>query len=146
MIRVGSSMTTEAWDEFYKPNLTWNHAWGSAPANMTARKLMGIEPLEPTFSKFRISPQPGNLEHVSIKVPCIRGEIKSDLDQKENSWNMNISIPGNTEAELWLPTYLTKISINGNEKKAIKEVQYSGESRKVFLLKSGIYTISSSKN
>ena len=49
-------MTTEAWDEFYKPNLTWNHAWGSAPANITARKLMGIEPLEPTFSKFKISP------------------------------------------------------------------------------------------
>jgi len=69
MIRVGSSMTTEAWDEYFKPNLTWNHAWGSAPANITARKLMGIEPIEATFSRFRISPQPGTLEKASITVP-----------------------------------------------------------------------------
>ena len=35
MIEVGSTMTLEAWDAKYKPNLTWNHAWGAAPANIS---------------------------------------------------------------------------------------------------------------
>jgi hypothetical protein len=53
-------MTTEAWDEYYKLNLTWNHAWGSALANITARKLMGIEPVEATFSRLSISHNQGS--------------------------------------------------------------------------------------
>ena len=34
MIRVGSTITLEAWDNKYKPNQDWNHAWGAAPANL----------------------------------------------------------------------------------------------------------------
>ncbi len=145
MIRVGSSMTTEAWDEYFKPNLTWNHAWGSAPANIIARKLMGIEAIEPSFKKFRISPQPGKLEHVSIKVPCIRGDIVCELTNKKNEWQMKVSIPGNSEAEIWLPSYFTKVKINGNDVKASNKVRYAGESRNVFLLKSGVFSITVKK-
>jgi len=141
MIRVGSSMTTEAWDESFKPNLTWNHAWGSAPANITARKLMGIEPIEPSFSKFRISPQPGNLEKASIKVPCIRGTIACDLVQTENSWDMKVSIPGNTEAEIWLPEEFTKIKIDSEVVKMSGTTNFAGSKRNIFKLKSGIFTL-----
>ena len=28
MIETGSTITWEAWDKIYKPNLDWNHAWG----------------------------------------------------------------------------------------------------------------------
>ena len=34
MIRVGSTISLEAWDNKYKPNQDWNHAWGAAPANI----------------------------------------------------------------------------------------------------------------
>ena len=34
MIRFGSTITMEAWDKRYKPNLDLNHAWGAAPANI----------------------------------------------------------------------------------------------------------------
>ena len=145
MNSVGSSMTTEAWDESFKPNLTWNHAWGSAPANITARKLMGIEPLEPSFSKFKICPQPGKLFNATIQVPCIRGAIKCDLINKENEWQMNVSVPGNTEAEIWIPSQFKKIQINGKEIKSINKVQYAGKSRSIYLLKSGIFNISAIK-
>lgn len=30
MIRVGSTISLEAWDNKYKPNQDWNHAWGAA--------------------------------------------------------------------------------------------------------------------
>lgn len=32
MIRTGSTITMEAWDKLYKPNLDWNHAWGKVGA------------------------------------------------------------------------------------------------------------------
>jgi hypothetical protein len=145
MISVGSSMTTEAWDESFKPNLTWNHAWGSAPANITARKLMGIEPLEPTFSKFRISPQPANLSNASIEVPCIRGSIKCDLINDENQWQMNISVPGNSKAEIWIPVQFKKVHINGEEIEPKNRIQFAGESRNIYSLESGIFSISAIK-
>jgi alpha-L-rhamnosidase len=141
MIRVGSSMTTEAWDEYFKPNLTWNHAWGSAPANITARKLMGIEPTEATFSHFRISPQPGTLEQASIKVPCIRGAITCELVNKADQWQMTVSVPGNSEAEIWLPAQFTRVHINGLDVTPIRKTRFAGGTRKVYPLESGLYTI-----
>src|SRR5690554_3095570 len=71
MIRIGYTITTEAWDDVFKPNQDWNHAWGSAPANLIPRKLMGIEPMEPGFSKIKIKPQPATLKNASIKYPTI---------------------------------------------------------------------------
>ena len=138
-------MTTEAWDEYYKPNLTWNHAWGSAPANIAARKLMGIEPLEPGFRRFRISPQPGWLKTASIKVPCIRGAISCELINKGMSWQMQVSIPGNSEAEIWIPARYAEVIINGREENATGEIHFAGGTRNVYLLKSGIFTISARK-
>ncbi|MFK7981076.1 MAG: sulfatase-like hydrolase/transferase, partial [Saprospiraceae bacterium] len=41
MIRVGSTITLEAWDYEYKKNLDWNHAWGAVPANVIPRGLWG---------------------------------------------------------------------------------------------------------
>ncbi len=141
MIRVGSSMTTEAWDEYFKPNLTWNHAWGSAPANITARKLMGIEPLAPTYSTFRISPQPGKLAEASIVVPCIRGAIKCDLVNEQDQWQMHISVPGNSEAELWLPAEFENVQVNGSRVTPIREEAFAGGMRRVFPLESGVFEV-----
>jgi len=141
MIRVGSSMTTEAWDEYYKPNLTWNHAWGSAPANITARKLMGIEPVEATFSRFRISPQPGKLEKASIKLPCIRGAITCELLNKTDQWRLTVSVPGNSQAEIWLPARFNRVRINGENVTPIRKTPFAGSTRKVYPLKSGLHSI-----
>lgn len=104
MIRVGSTMTTEAWDERYKPNLTWNHAWGSAPANIIPRKLFGIEPIEPGFRKVRIKPQPASLTSAEMKMPCIRGTIYCRWEKKSRHYLFEVTIPANTQAVIWLPS------------------------------------------
>ena len=103
MINVGSTMTTEAWDEYYKPNLTWNHAWGTAPANIIPRKLMGIEPLQPAFRKFRIKPQPNGIKKAFIKMPTIRGTIKVNWAANDSLFSLSITVPANSRAEVWLP-------------------------------------------
>jgi len=44
MIKVGSTMTMEAWDMIYKPNSDWNHAWGAAPGNIIPRQCGEFSP------------------------------------------------------------------------------------------------------
>jgi alpha-L-rhamnosidase len=104
MIQQGSTMTMEAWGLKYKPNLTWNHAWGSAPANIVARKLMGIEPLEPGFRKVRIRPQLADLREARITLPTIRGSISvGHRTGASGDAELAVTIPANMTAEVYVP-------------------------------------------
>lgn len=104
MIRMGSTITTEAWDNVYKPNLDWNHAWGAVPANVIVRGLMGVEPLEPGYSKVRIAPQPGGLEHAELRLATIKGEIRVAFQkEKDGSYTLDVQLPANMQAEIINP-------------------------------------------
>ena len=121
MIRAGSTITLEAWDNKYKPNQDWNHVWGAVPANAIPRKLMGIEPLEPGFRKMRIKPQPSTLTHAELILPTIRGNVKVSFNNTlGKKFEMEIEIPANTVAEVWLPLFDKKqrITMDGIIQKA----------------------------
>jgi len=75
MIRVGSTITLEAWDNRFKGNQDWNHAWGAVPGNIIARYLIGVRPLEPGFKVALIRPMPGPLQRVESTIPTIRGPV-----------------------------------------------------------------------
>lgn len=115
MIRVGSTVSLEAWDNKYKPNQDWNHAWGAAPANLIPRKLMGIEPLEPGFRKIRIRPQPASLSHAELRHPTIRGEVWLAFQNRPGeSFSLDLILPGNTTAEVHLPLFSAKQKVTRN--------------------------------
>ena len=105
MIRVGSTVTTEAWDVKYKANEGWTHAWSTAPVQIIPRKLMGIEPLEPGFGKVLIKPGPGNLAKAKVLYPTIRGPISVEFDRGEklDYFHLIVSIPANMTAQVALP-------------------------------------------
>lgn len=145
MLNVGSTMTTEAWDEYYKPNLTWNHAWGAAPGNIIPRRLMGIQPLDAGFKTFVVNPQPVGLYKIDLTIPSIRGEITCNLKSSQDEWLMELSVPGNSEALVLIPSELAKLSVNGESKKADSQIFYLGMSRNMLRLKSGKYLISAKK-
>ncbi|MES2808715.1 MAG: alpha-L-rhamnosidase C-terminal domain-containing protein [Bacteroidota bacterium] len=117
MIRVGATITLEAWDNKYKPNQDWNHAWGAAAGNIISRKLMGIEPLTPGWSHFSVKPQLGNLSNASIDVPTLKGTIKAAYVQTDKSFEINLVIPGNTTAQIQLPIKSKKYQVWVNDKK-----------------------------
>jgi alpha-L-rhamnosidase len=79
MIKAGSTLTLEAWDMKYKPNSDWNHAWGTAPANIITRCMWGIVPGQAGFAKVQIKPQLGSLTYSKIKVPTIKGAIIAEF-------------------------------------------------------------------
>lgn len=106
MIREGSTITMEAWDNLYKPNQDWNHAWGAAPANLIPRGLMGVQPLEPGFRRFRIKPQVDTLSWASLRMPTVRGEIAVSFTRTarlNRPLALMVTVPANTRAEIWLP-------------------------------------------
>jgi hypothetical protein len=128
MIRIGSTITTEAWDDVFKPNQDWNHAWGSAPANLIPRKLMGIEPMEPGFSKIRIKPQPATLKNASIKYPTIKGDIFMEfINNPDESFELSVEIPANTTADIYLPYYnkKQKVKINDNTVRFLQDKNFT---------------------
>ncbi len=126
MIRVGSTISLEAWDNKYKPNQDWNHAWGAAPANLIPRKLMGIEPLEPGFRRMIIKPQPASLKHAEIVCPTIRGNVlMSFVNEPGKSFSMKVEMPANTTADVYLPWYpKSKVTMDGQVVKGKQAGKY----------------------
>jgi hypothetical protein len=112
MIRAGATITLEAWDVKYKPNLDWNHAWGGAPANILPRFLLGVTPLTAGFGVAQIRPQPGALARVEGTVPTIRGPIRVSWDHPAGQTpTLDISLPGNMQADVQLPAGLTECGV-----------------------------------
>ncbi len=102
MIRGGSTMTWEAWDPKFKPNLTWNHAWGAAPANIIARYLVGVAPLAPGYEQISIAPQPGTLTSFDAKIPTAHGPVKVKFLKAES--RLEVEVPAGATAMVTLPT------------------------------------------
>lgn len=103
MIQIGSTITLEAWDNKYKNNLDWNHAWGAVPANAIPRGLWGIQPKTAGYGIASISPQLGNLKSSKIEVPTVRGTIKGAYKFKNDRLQTyEFEIPSNMVAEFLL--------------------------------------------
>ena len=117
MIRIGSTITLEAWDNKYKNNLDWNHAWGAVPANVIPRGLWGIKPKTPGFGIATIKPQMSKLKLSTIEVPTVRGTIKGKYTHNgPRLQTYEIEIPGNMVAEFSLNNLEGKDFIHNGDK------------------------------
>lgn len=103
MLEMGATMTSEAWDAKFKPNLTFSHAWGAAPANLIPRGFFGLQPLEPGYGRIALKPQPGGLAWARLTVPTIRGPLKLAFDTRSGRCIFEVELPGNVTAEITLP-------------------------------------------
>ncbi|HSM62489.1 MAG TPA: alpha-L-rhamnosidase C-terminal domain-containing protein, partial [Gillisia sp.] len=117
MIRIGSTITLEAWDNKFKNNLDWNHAWGAVPANAIPRGLWGIKPKTAGFGIATIKPQLGKLKSSEIEVPTVRGTIKGKFTFiNARLQTYEFEIPGNMAAEFTLNDLAGKDLIHNGEK------------------------------
>ncbi len=102
---LNATVASEGWDPSLKGNMTFSHAWGSAPGNVIVRNLCGIQPLEAGYSKAQIKPALGSLETVSVKAPNIKGYIYLDVDTTNPAYltNMSVTLPANSTAKVYVP-------------------------------------------
>jgi len=102
MVESGTTITWEAWDQKYKPNQDWNHAWGAAPANLLPRYVLGAQPLTPGWSTALIRPGTGKLEFANGKVPTPLGPIFIDW-RKGTNFKLTLKLPEGMKASIDLP-------------------------------------------
>ena len=102
-IRAGSTITFEAWDDKYKPNQDWNHAWGAAPADLLPHKFLGVEPLEPGWDRIRIRPQVASLDRALGMIPTVKGPVTLLIRQDTACYRLELGLPSNTQSCVQIP-------------------------------------------
>jgi alpha-L-rhamnosidase len=104
MIRAGSTITMEAWDQSFKSNLDWNHAWGAAPAAAIPRWVLGVRPASPGWTDIIVSPHLGRLAWIEGTVPTLRGGVDVRVVKEGTSGlSGQISVPPGCRIYLELP-------------------------------------------
>ena len=88
------------------------------------RSLLGINAAAPGFKKIVIKPQPaGDLTHAKGSYLSPYGKIGSSWKLADQSLTMNVEIPVNTTAEIWVPLkYGEQITEGGKAVSAISGI------------------------
>jgi hypothetical protein len=106
----------EKWGTFLDMGATtfhemWNvttesrcHAWSSSPLYHLTQIVLGVQPLNPGWTKLRIAPFPGNLEFARGVVPTPRGVLKVEWEKAgEDQLAVRLDIPDGLEVEFISP-------------------------------------------
>ncbi len=123
MVESGTTITWEAWDQKYKPNQDWNHAWGAAPANLLPRYVLGVRPRSPGWTQVTVNPQPGPLTSAAGKVPTPKGPVRVNW-RRERTFSLTLTLPQGVTARVELPVAIggTEFRVNGKPVTATREM------------------------
>lgn len=99
---LGATIVAEAWDPALKPNMTFSHAWGSAPANVAVRRLLGVTVTAPGAAEVEVRPQPGPLKWAEGRVPTIRGPVGVRSDRRDG-YRLDVDLPANVRGRIVVP-------------------------------------------
>ncbi|RYZ60136.1 MAG: alpha-L-rhamnosidase, partial [Chitinophagaceae bacterium] len=97
---------TTLWESWQKPDSvhSMNHPMFGSISEWFYRSLLGINAASPGFEKITIKPQPvTDLAWAKGVYQSIRGPIGSNWKKEGNRFVLNVTIPPNTTAEVWLP-------------------------------------------
>jgi alpha-L-rhamnosidase len=97
-----ATIVTEAWDPALKPNMTFSHAWASAPANVVARHILGVQVVGAGATEFLIRPRTGSLTLAEGTVPSIRGPVSVAVQRTTAAHRLQLNLPPNTRATVEL--------------------------------------------
>ena len=100
-LKFGATTLTEQWDP--RQGSSWNHFMMGQIDEWFFNSLVGIRP-STTYQKFIIAPQPvGDLKYVKASYETLYGTIVVDWTSQNGIFTLNISVPVNTTAVVYLP-------------------------------------------
>ena len=89
---------TTLWESF-EPTASLCHGFSATPVYQLSTEVLGVAPLEPGFARFRLAPQPVDLDWARGVVPTVRGDIAVAWERKGRAHRRSTStIPEGTEA------------------------------------------------
>jgi alpha-L-rhamnosidase len=150
MLENDATTLWEHWDLPEQNSL--NHPMFGSVSEWFFRSLVGINPAEGSvgFDKIIIKPSiVGDLNHVSGSYHSIRGEIVCNWKKTNTDIEMQITIPPNVQATVYIPTSTVEnIKEGGKKTKSVKDLNFvkMDGGYAVFEAGSGEYTFSSKIN
>lgn len=103
MIAHGATTLWETW-AYPETSPSQNHPMFGSIDEWFYRSLLGINPAATGFKKIIIKPLPaGDLSWAKGSYECMYGTIKSEWKKSEVVFELKVTIPVNTEAEIWIP-------------------------------------------
>lgn len=103
MMDSDATITWEAWDAAFKPNLDWNHAWGAAPGNLLPRYVLGVQPGSPGWKTTSIRPMTSGLTSATGRTPTPFGPIDVEWTHA-NRFRLTIDAPQQVALCVAVPT------------------------------------------
>jgi alpha-L-rhamnosidase len=103
MLDSGATTLWESWD-FPYTGPSRNHPMFGSIDEWFYRSLLGINATSPGFASLRIQPQPvADLTYAKGFYRSVRGEIRSSWRKENGRMVLQVTIPVNTKAEIWIP-------------------------------------------
>ena len=93
---------TTLWESF-EPTASLCHGFSATPVYQLSTEVLGISPLEPGFTRFRLAPQPADLAHARGVFPTVRGDIRIAWERRGDDIALDVVVPDGTRAELVAP-------------------------------------------
>jgi alpha-L-rhamnosidase len=119
MVEQGATTLWETW-KYSDNTYSQNHPMFGSVNEWFYRSLLGINLTEAGFKRFRIKPQPaGDLTWAKGSYESVRGTISSSWKIEKGTFKMEVGVPANTMAEIWVPL-LGKPILNKGEANRIK--------------------------
>jgi alpha-L-rhamnosidase len=146
-LKKGATSLTESWDA--RRASSQNHFMLGQIIEWFYGDLAGIapDPEKPGFENVLIRPQPvGDLQWARASYDSVRGRIESHWVRTGSQFKLNVSLPANTTATIWLPAKSQK-SVRESGKalkgqRGVKFVRFE-QGRAIISVGSGRYEFSS---
>ncbi|MBN2180939.1 MAG: family 78 glycoside hydrolase catalytic domain [Sedimentisphaerales bacterium] len=147
MLKMGETSLTEAWDANH--GSSHNHFMLGQITEWFYRYLVGIDsdPNRPGFKNIIIRPQPvGELKWAEGTYESIHGPISARWEREGGKFSLNVTIPANTTATIWVPArQASEVTESGRkpaEQQGINFVRAQGD-RRIYQIGSGSYKFES---
>ncbi|GAA4800660.1 glycoside hydrolase family 78 protein [Olivibacter ginsenosidimutans] len=148
MVAHGATTLWETW-KASDNTFSKNHPMFGSIGEWFFRSLVGINEAAPGFKKIIIKPQPaGDLCHAKGSFQSVYGRIGSAWNINEKGFNLEVEIPVNTTAEVWVPlAYGKEVIENGTPLKDVPELRFLRNERgyAVIAMGSGHYRFATMK-
>ena len=152
-IKNGATTIWERWDGwteekgFQDPGMnSFNHyAFGSV-GRWLFNTAAGIDTDGPGYKKIIIRPQPGGITSAKASYDSINGKIVSDWQLKDGTFTLNVTVPANTTATVYIPAESARnITESGRPATEAEGVQFLQikQGTAVFIIGSGHYRFES---
>ena len=117
---------------------TINHAWCGGALTLLSQYGAGVAPIKPGYDAYHVLPQMGPLKRIKTTVPSVKGDIKVEVLNANDSFTINLTSPAKTVAIVGIPKTAKVSSIkvngksvwrNGKPKQRIKNLKFLEETK-----------------